>query len=824
MKYINVGIDLGTTNSAIATYENGKVIIHKNPLNLKETLPSAVAMRKDKYIVGDKALSLLQTRPGIVQMNFKRLMGANARSLQKQIDPVRLSQAVIEELLRFRESGTSSAVVTIPASFDTIQSNATKEAARRAGLEEVVLLQEPIAACLAYANAEGTEFAKEDKWLVYDYGGGTFDVALVQMRNGILDVIDHEGDNYMGGKDIDQDIVRDLICKPIENETGKEKLYEQLIHQEDAAGMSSFISYAEEAKKILSLQNEYTFEVYSEQLDIDTDVTITKAEIDQIMMIHFNRSYHLIEKLLDKNNLSFEGINRIVLVGGTTYIPLIRKQLKEKSQTIVDTTMDPTTAIVLGAAYYAGSVETKLEEATPDQIETVKKNERVDLQLVYETQSNDEEELILGKTDSKKAKFYQITNVDGFDSGLKEFSNKFSAFVPLEKKMQNLFKVQLFDKRQQTIGSIQEVKISQGLYRINGQPLPADISIELDGDGGETLLESIFTKNKILPLKRSIYKKASKSILKNSGDKLIINILEGASGNSAASNLTIGYIEIRSDKMSQDLVKGLDIQLDFQISESRDLTINISIPSIGYSDFQVFNPSKNPINYDKIIAEIQSYINRINQEKYEEENTDNRESVIRELHSIQNELVTLYGVAIENQNDIQTDILYRIDDDKRTLVQRFDRLLNHRNILEELENLKAAKTHYLQNAAFADENQKVQFEDFLSKEHELINSNNKNLIKSKAAELEQLANDAFNNNPKRYQDIFFALLLKVRGDKIKDKKRWDELSMKGREVSKEGNYIELKYIVSEMAAICELPKRSASDSGPEISKKSLGIE
>ncbi len=183
--------------------------------------------------------------------------------------------------------------------------------------------------------------------------------------------------------------------------------------------------------------------------------------------------------------------------------------------------------------------------------------------------------------------------------------------------------------------------------------------------------------------------------------------------------------------------------------------------------------------------------------------------------------MSLYGVAIENQQDLQTDMLYRIDDDKRTLIQRLDQLLNHRNILEELENLKNVKSNYIKNEKFADTQQKAQFEDFINKEYELINSNNKNLIKSKTAELEQLSQDVFKNNPKFYQEIFVSLVFNISENEIKDKKRWDEMSMKGRQALRDENHTELKYIISEMVSICDLPKRSVSG---EISKKSLGIE
>src|ERR1051325_9516940 len=218
---INFGIDLGTTNSVIAKYHQGKVEVFKNPVGHKETLPSVVAFRKDRIIVGDKAKEYLLKDPENVVGSFKRKMGTTESFFITNISdtktPVDLSSLVLKELKNFIYTGEplEAAIITIPASFDTIQSNATKKAGELAGFDEVFLLQEPIAASLAFANKSDNKDDAEGQWLVYDLGGGTFDVALVKISNGEMKVLDHQGDNFLGGLDFDNRIIEKIDRKSV---------------------------------------------------------------------------------------------------------------------------------------------------------------------------------------------------------------------------------------------------------------------------------------------------------------------------------------------------------------------------------------------------------------------------------------------------------------------------------------------------------------------------------------------------------------------------------------------------------------------------------
>ena len=188
---INFGIDLGTTNSAIAKFVKGDIIIFSNPQDMgSRTLPSIVGYKKDKILVGKQARVFAEKESENVKSVFKRKMGTSesfpVKSLNQSKTPIELSTEVLKELKTFVNTGDTldAVVITIPASFDTVQSIATKEAGIQAGFKQVVLLQEPIAASLAYANMKKEKEMQDGQWLVYDLGGGTFDVALIKIKDG----------------------------------------------------------------------------------------------------------------------------------------------------------------------------------------------------------------------------------------------------------------------------------------------------------------------------------------------------------------------------------------------------------------------------------------------------------------------------------------------------------------------------------------------------------------------------------------------------------------------------------------------------------------
>ena len=509
---INFGIDLGTTNSAIAKFSNGNVEIFRNPVTLKQTLPSVVAFRKNRIQVGDKAREYLQRDPKNVVAAFKRKMGTTEKyeiaSLGESKSPIDLSAEVLKELKNFIHTGEKleAAVVTIPASFDTIQSNATKKAGEAAGFEQVVLLQEPIAASLAYANKDEDAF-EEGQWLVYDLGGGTFDVALVEINDGEMKIIDHEGDNFLGGTDFDNKIVEKIILPFIEHEgqftnleqelksaSGKyNKLYQVLLHK------------AEEAKIMLSNHNstEIEFEIEDETGElIDAYMMITRQQLEDLLSPYIKGTVDMIRQMLDRNQLATRNLKYVLMVGGSTYIPFVRQFVGESLQIEVNCNIDPTTAVAIGAAFYAGTKPKQLPKTEVIPTKSTGIQSDIQVKTAYQKTSQDDEEyftaLIQGEVEGL---FYRITRQDGgFDTGLKPLQNRISEYLTLMKNAHNLFDFKVFNKKNDVINlNIAPIGITQGRYNVVGQPLPNDISIEIDDiETGSTVLEVIFEKNSIL--------------------------------------------------------------------------------------------------------------------------------------------------------------------------------------------------------------------------------------------------------------------------------------------------------------------------------------
>ncbi len=529
MKNINIGIDLGTTNSAIAEYQEGKVILHRNPIDFSELLPSVVSFKNNRILIGHKAKEKIRADHQSTFASFKRKMGVQytfeVEGVEETINPISLSAYVLKELKSFLiNKEIKQAVITIPASFDTLQSNATKEAGYLAGFEEVVLLQEPIAACIAYSNLQQIDLKDDvEQWLVYDFGGGTFDISLAKVSNRELEIIDHQGNNFLGGVDIDQLMIQEIICKSIEKEyPNHDKIWDKMISKYDLTHIKFYyelLHKVEEAKKELSLREIVFIDIFNQELNISQEIELKRSVFNETISKKFEVSYQLVAALLNDNNLQFEDIARIILVGGTTYLPYIREELSNRTGIYVDKSIDPTTAVAIGAAYFAGSkvATTYQKENETSQIEI---NAPV-VEWIYESQTNDTEELIVGLIEQNFKGFYRISRMDGgFDSGLVQFQKKISQFVQLLPRAKNTFKIQLFNS-QQLLNLENSIEISHGLYTILGQPVPNDICIELDGDG-YTYLEKIFSKNDVLPLKKTIYKTISKTILKNTNDYLSI--------------------------------------------------------------------------------------------------------------------------------------------------------------------------------------------------------------------------------------------------------------------------------------------------------------
>ncbi len=684
---IDFGIDLGTTNSVIAHAHDGKVEILRNPLSLKETLPSVVAYRKSRILVGEKAREFMERDPENVVGGFKRKMGTAdryfIRSLDQQVSPVDLSAQVLKELRSFVHGGIvpEAVVITIPASFDTIQSNATHEAGRAAGFDEVVLLQEPIAASLAFANRQ-EEYGRalgRGQWLVYDLGGGTFDVALVRIKDGEMRVLDHEGDNFLGGGDFDDLIVTKIIVPKLQA-TGKfEDLERQL---KSAKGRHNGLYFkllllAEEAKIRLSSHDKADIEFEAaddEEEDQEFFFSILRSELEALLDPYIDQTISMIERILVRNNMESSELDYVLMVGGSTYIPRVRERVGAGLNIAINCDIDPTTAVGEGAAYYAAtkprrkkgiSLEKKYEPLTESAA-------GLQIRMAYARTSKERTEYFTAKVEGElRGLQYRIVRTDGgFDSGLKDLLPRIEEDLPLMLDTYNVFKFTVIDQYGHIVREdLPEIGITQGKYSVSGQPLPADICIEIDDlETRRTKLEPIFKKNEILPLRRTITKQVMKTIRKGQDEQLVINVLEGSANLLPAVSLPIGFIIISGKDLERDVIKGSDVDVTVEISESRDLKISAVLLMTDQEFTNVFSSNERQVNLARLEAEIQQLLEQANDELMDARLKDDAQ-LIRRLDGIREELEALLTQIKGMAQDDVTDSRYQLDDRKRKLAR-----------------------------------------------------------------------------------------------------------------------------------------------------------
>ncbi len=771
MAMINFGIDLGTSNSLIAKFEKGNVEVFKNPTGFKETLPSVVGFRNNRILVGEQARAFVERDPKNVVSRFKRKMGTTEtfkiKSLDTSKSPVELSAFVLKELKTFIHSGEKpeAVVLTIPASFDTVQSNATKEAGYEAGFKQVVLLQEPIAASLAYANKDNDADLKNSQWIVYDLGGGTFDVALVRIVEGELTVVDHEGDNYLGGSDFDALIVAHLIVPELnrlgnfgehlaemKSEKGKyNRLWHILLHK------------AEEAKVALSTKTsaDIDFDVEDEEgIKVNCFMEITRSEFEALIKEAVDKTADMLKQILTRNSLRGEELEFALMVGGSTYVPYVRQRIEELLGLKVNTAIDPTNAIAVGAAYFAATKEIRVDQQ--ENSKPAFNQGGLKAKVSYNKASQEAEELFSAKIEGNtEGLFYRITRNDGsFDSGLRELKGRVVEDLPLQEGAYNLFTFKIYNSSNDEVPcGVETIQIAHGKYSVAGQMLPEDLSLVKDDMSiQDTRLERIFARNSVLPSRTKKTVEVGKTIVHGSDDELRIIVVEGPSEHHSSTNKPIGVLLISGKQFSRDVLKGTEIDLTFEMSESRDLTVSAYVNATGQEFSQVFDPKPRAVPVDTLAGEVSMLETRLSKEiKYAEEN-ENYE-VVKELKELQGQVYELVGEATLLKIDDVTDDRFKLEDKKRRLAQRIHQLTSGKK-------LEQAKIEYQQVKGevmamvneFGDDRERHQLEEFLAREHAVVTSTSQEKVEAATNALNSLRFQILGRTPRFLSRMFEHLV------------------------------------------------------------------
>ncbi|GAB7231551.1 molecular chaperone DnaK [Facklamia hominis] len=349
-----IGIDLGTTNSAVAVLEGGEAKIIPNPEG-NRTTPSVVAFKNGEIQVGEVAKRQAVTNPHTVA-SVKRHMGEAGFKVEaagKEYTAQEISAMILQHLKSYAEEylgdKVDKAVITVPAYFNDAQRQATKDAGKIAGLEVERIVNEPTAAALAYGL---DKIDKEEKVLVFDLGGGTFDVSILELGDGVFDVLATAGDNKLGGDDFDQKII-DFLVEEFKKE-------HSIDLSKDKMALQRLKDAAEKAKKdlsgVTSTQISLPFITATDEGPLHLESTLSRAKFDELTHDLVDRTKNPVRQALKDAGLDRSEIDEVILVGGSTRIPAVQEAVKRETGKDPNKSVNPDEVVAMGAAIQGGVI------------------------------------------------------------------------------------------------------------------------------------------------------------------------------------------------------------------------------------------------------------------------------------------------------------------------------------------------------------------------------------------------------------------------------------------------------------------------------------
>ncbi|HSK00221.1 MAG TPA: Hsp70 family protein [Kofleriaceae bacterium] len=572
-----VGIDLGTTNSAAAVFDGERVSVVRNAQGATVT-PSVVRIdRQARVTVGTRARRFLEQDPANTAAEFKRLMGTGKEIEFPASGARRKPEELSAEVLRALRQDIADqlgcpverAVISVPALFELPQSAATSEAARLAGFQRVELLQEPIASALAAgwrADDDGG-----GTWLVFDLGGGTFDASLLETRDGLLRVVGHDGDNFLGGRDFDWAITEHLASQlavvPRRNNPAH------------AGALRALRLAAEDAKIELSRGDKAQVTLAQplaiDGTEVDVDLELDRATVERLCTPLVDRSIEVCLRLLAAHGLGPGRLARLVLVGGPTVMPLVRARVAARLEAAIAEGHDPMTLVAQGAALYAATAG--LDGRA--QAQTAPAGRQVWLQ--YPAVSADLTPHVVGKfvgTDVP-ARIKLIRTDGGWSSPDATVGpdGTFLTSVTLLPRRACTFELDARGAGGERIPvSPPALTIVQGLT-IGDPPLSRTLGVALASGHVQVYLD----RGAPLPARRTFTHHTIETVAKGSSDSVLrIPIVQGELSQAHLCRL-VGTLDIGGDAVTDTVPTGSAVEVTIELDRGGRLSARALVPAIG---------------------------------------------------------------------------------------------------------------------------------------------------------------------------------------------------------------------------------------------------
>lgn len=593
-----IGIDLGTTNSAICSYDGTNVRVWKSP-EQNDVTPSAIYVDKrgNKYY-GQKAYNQAPYNPNNSATLFKRFMGTNTKieleAAGLSFTPEECSAEILKVLYGYlpeeiRTDPETAVVITVPAAFNQMKKDATLQAARLAGINNVALMQEPVAAIMSIMRTS----KQEGIFLVYDLGGGTFDVSIAENINGKVNLLAHGGVEMCGGRDIDRMIFNQVVIPWLRKTF---ELPEDFLVNRKYKSFCRIAQWATERAKMelsametstiaLSEGEARTMDESGNEMYIDID--LSRGQVDGIISELVKETVDATQETLTKAGLSANDLERIVFVGGPTNYKPLRDKVAYELSLPANIDVNPMTAVAEGASIFAESIDWSSDNHTRKAANEVIKTD-ISLSFKYTARtSTDSAKIMCVLGNELNGYTIQFTSNDtGWSSGNAALSNGLMITLPLSKNGENSFSVKVLNElgQEQAVGT-NKIVITKTLATIGAIPASHSIGVEvLDKLGGTPVLQFLVSEGDALPKKGTVIFKAGQTLKAGTHDSINIKLWEGNIQSPITDNRFVGVFKIVGTDIDTGVIPtGADIECEFEMSDSGTIHLEASIPCIGAS-------------------------------------------------------------------------------------------------------------------------------------------------------------------------------------------------------------------------------------------------
>lgn len=621
---IDFGIDLGTTNSAIAVLNDVTPTIIKNNADQDVTASAVYIDPKSTVYVGERAknATIDPKKQGDAYIEFKRRMGTEYVYSFKASGNERKPEELSAEVLKDLRSSVSAklgeeirgAVVTVPAAFELHQCSATKKAAELAGLEVNALLTEPVAAALAYGFQADNE---RGFWLVYDFGGGTFDSAVIRAQDGLITVVHHGGDNFLGGADIDWAVLEKIVGPALMKNYDLEDFTRGSARWDlEVRKVKHFIEKAkiELTTKESAALLDCVFEDASGNEVNCEEISITRSQMVSVAEPIIQRSIEICRRVLSERRLGGGGVEKVIVVGGPTKAAYFREMLKEGLGIPLDFSVDPLTVVAQGAAVFAGN------QQLPRAKKSSTPSTDFSIDLKYSPVGADTDPDVAGKVvsgDNQSLTGYALEFVNEktrYTSGRIPLSEDgvFMTSVLAEKQVRNVYTILLYDPK----GVKQQVEPASFTYTV-GAGIEEQTLINSIGIGRAGNEYSVMgKKGDGLPLttKTSVVQSIRAFAAGSSEPALAIPIHEGDHLYAANRNKLIGVFTIDSSMIKRDLPAGAELEIKMRLdpkAEEGYIKATVFVPLLDEEFTQTFELRKRLREASTLKDEFKEQVGRL---------------------------------------------------------------------------------------------------------------------------------------------------------------------------------------------------------------------